>query len=163
MKLVPVKVNVNAAPPAPVDVGEIAVSVGTGFDALIVNVNAFENVPAGPPCRRIAFAPPAFTGLNTTTDAVPTDAMSVAGTAAVNCVALTNVVTRFALFHCTTAVFRKLLPFTVNVNAGPPAIAEFGTSDVSAATGVVISNISVLDVPPPGAGFTTVTNAEFAN
>ncbi len=71
MKLVPVKVNVNAAPPAPVNVGEIAVSVGTGFDALIVNVNAFENVPAGPPCRRIAFAPPAFTGLNTTTDAVP--------------------------------------------------------------------------------------------
>ena len=163
MKLVPVSVSVNAAPPAPVDVGEIEVSVGTGFDAVIVNVSAFENVPAGSPCRRIALALPEFTGLNTTTDAVPTDAISVAGTAAVNCVALTNVVTRFAPFHCTIAVFRKLLPFTVSVNAGPPAIAEFGTSDVSAATGVVISNISVFEVPPPGAGFTTITDAAFAN
>ena len=163
MKLVPVSVIVNAAPPAPVNVGEIAVSVGTGFDALIVNVNVFENVPAGPPCLRIAFAPPAFTGLNTTTDAVPTDAISVAGTAAVNCVALTNVVTRFAPFHCTIAVFRKLLPFTVSVNAGPPAIAEFGLSEARAGTAVVISNISVFEVPPPGAGFTTITDAAFAN
>lgn len=137
--------------------------VGTGFDALIVNVSAFENVPEARFGRRIAFAPPEFTGLNTTTDAVPTKAISVAGTAAVNCVALTNVVTRFAPFHCTTAVFRKLLPFTVNVNAGPPAIAEFGTSEESVATGVVISNISAFDVPPPGAGFTTMTDAEFAN
>jgi len=163
MKFVPVNVSVNAAPPAPVNVGEIAVSVGTGFEALIVNVNAFEKVPAGPPCRRIAFAPPAFTGLNTTTEAVPTEAISVAGTAAVNCVALTNVVTRFAPFHCTTAVFRKLLPFTVSVNAGPPAIAEFGTSEVNAATGVVISKMIAFDVPPPGAGFTTITDAAFAN
>ena len=162
MKFVPVNVIVNAAPPAPVNVGEIAVSVGTGFDALIVNVSAFEKVPEGPPCRR-AFAPPEFTGLNTTTDAVPTDAISVAGTAAVNCVALPNVVTRFAPFHCTIAVFRKLLPFTVNVNAGPPAIAEFGLSEARAGTAVVISNISVFDVPPPGAGFTTITDAEFAN
>ena len=83
IKFVPVNVNVNAAPPAPADVGEIAVSVGTGFAALIVNVNAFEVVPGGSPCTR-EFAPPNPGGLNTTTDAVPTDAMSVAGTAAVN-------------------------------------------------------------------------------
>jgi hypothetical protein len=146
-----------------VDVGEIDVSVGTGFAAVIVNVNTFENVPAGSPCRRIAFAPPEFTGLNTTTDAVPTLVISVAGTVAVNCVALANVVTRFAPFHCTIAVFRKLLPFTVRANAGPPAIAEFGTSETSAGTGVVISNTAEFDVPPPGAGFTTVTSAEPAD
>ena len=160
--MVPFTVNVNAPDPALAELGESELIVGTGFDALIVNVSAFENVPEGSPCRR-AFAPPEFTGLNTTTDAVPTDAMSVAGTAAVNCDALTNVVTRFALFHCTTAVFRKLLPFTVNVNAGPPAIAEFGTSEESVATGVVISRIEMADWPPPGVGFTTVINAESAN
>jgi hypothetical protein len=155
IKFVPVNVIVNAAPPAPVDVGEIAVSVGTGFAALIVNVSVFEVVPGGSPCTR-AFAPPNPGGLNTTTDAVPTEAMSVAGTAAVNCVALTNVVTRFAPFHCTIAVFSKLLPFTVSVNAGPPAIAEFGESEASAGTGVETVKKSRLDVPPPGAGFTTV-------
>jgi hypothetical protein len=156
MKLVPVNVIVNAAPPAPVDVGEIEVSVGTGFDALIVKVSEFEVVPTGSPCRR-AFAPPETSdGLKTTTDAVPTLAISVAGTAAVNCVALTKVVVRFAPFHCTIAVFSKLLPFTVSVNAGPPAIAEFGASEESVGTAVVTLKKTWLDVPPPGAGFTTV-------
>ena len=42
MKLVPFNVNVNAAPPAPIVVGEIVVSVGTGFAAVIVNVSAFD-------------------------------------------------------------------------------------------------------------------------
>ena len=152
----------NAPEPALLLFGESDVIVGTGFDALIVNVSAFEKVPEAW-FGRIAFAPPEFTGLNTTTDAVPTEAISVAGTAAVNCVAFTNVVARFAPFHCTTAVFRKLLPFTVNVNAGLPAIAEFGTSEESVATGVVISNTTEFEVPPPGVGFTTPTNADPAN
>ena len=77
--------------------------------------------------------------------------------AAVNCVALTNVVVRLPPFHCTIALFSKLLPFTVNVNAAPPAIAEFGTSVDSTATGVVTLKKNVFDVPPPGAGFTTMT------
>ena len=127
----------NAPEPALLLFGESDTIVGKGFDALIVNVSGFEVVPTGTICRRIALAPPGTGGgLNTTTDAVPTEAISVAGTTAVNCVAFTNVVTRFALFHCTVAVFSKLLPFTVNVNAGPPAIAEFGTSEESVETGV---------------------------
>ena len=60
-------------------------------------------------------------------------------------------------FHCTTALFSKLLPFTVSVNAAPPAIAEFGASVDSSATGVVTLKKNVFDVPPPGAGFTTIT------
>jgi hypothetical protein len=52
--------------------------------------------------------------------------MSEAGMAAVNCVLLTNVVVRFEPFHCTVEVMRKLVPFTVSVNAGPPAAALFG-------------------------------------
>jgi hypothetical protein len=84
-KFVPVKVIVNPAPPALIIFGEIAVSVGTGFGGLIVNVNEFENVPDGPPCGRIAFAPPKLTvGINTCTVAVPTVAISAAVMAAVN-------------------------------------------------------------------------------
>ena len=148
----------NAPEPALLLFGESDVIVGTGFDALIVNISVFENVPAGAPCVRMPLAPlPTGSGLNTTTDAVPTLAISAAVIAAVNCVALTNVVVRLLPFHCTTALFSKLLPFTVNVNAGPPAIAEFGTSEDSAATGVVTLKKNVFDVPPPGAGFTTIT------
>ena len=63
--------------------------------------------------------PPGFTTL---TCAVPAAAMSLAGIAAVSCVALTNVVVRAAPFHCTTEPETKLLPLTVSVNAGPPAV-----------------------------------------
>ena len=84
-KFVPVNVIVNPAPPALIVLGEIAVSVGTGFGALMVNVSEFENVPGGPPSGRIALAPPKFTfGINTCTVAVPTVAISAAVMAAVN-------------------------------------------------------------------------------
>src|SRR5271156_3705051 len=43
--------------------------------------------------------PPPGVGLNTVTDGVPPLAVSLAGTAAVNCVALTNVVVKAAPFH----------------------------------------------------------------
>ena len=103
MKLVPVSVSVNAAPPAPVNVGEIEVSVGTGFGAVIVNVSAFDVVPVGNPCGRmlVGFAPPPrFTvGVNTCTEAAPAVAISAAVIAAVNCVELTKVVVRLLPFH----------------------------------------------------------------
>jgi hypothetical protein len=157
MKLVPVSVIVNAAPPAPVSVGEIAVSVGTGFGAVIVNVSAFDVTPDGNPCAR-AFAPLKTTvGVNTCTEAEPAVAISAAVIAAVNCVELTNVVARLLPFHCATDVLMKLLPFKVSVNAAPPAIAEFGASEVSAGIGVVAVNVTMFDKPPPGVGFTTLT------
>jgi hypothetical protein len=56
----------------------------------------------------------------------------------------------------------KLLPFKVRVNAAPPAIAEFGASEVSAGIGVVAVNVTMFDNPPPGAGFTTLTKSRFA-
>lgn len=156
MKLVPVNVNVKAAPPAPVVAGEIALSVGTGFGALIVNVSAFEVVPDGAPSG--CAPPPRFTvGVNTVTDDVPTVAISAAVIVAVNCVGLTNVVVRLPPFHCTTEVLIKFPPFTVSMNAAPPAIAEFGTSEPSAGTGVVTLNWSESEFPPPGAGFRTLT------
>src|SRR5579863_3699642 len=164
MKLVPVNVIVNPLPPAPMDVGEIDVSVGIGFGGLIVNVSAFDVVPTGNPCGPIPLAPPTGGfGLNTVTEAVPTVAISAAVMVAVNCEALTNVVVRLPPFHCTTAVFSKLLPFTVSVKAAPPANAEFGTSVVSTATGVVTLNVAVFDVPPPGAGLTTTIGSVFTD
>ena len=85
MKFVPFTVSVNAAEPALTELGESDVIVGTGFDALIVNISVFENVPAGAPCVRMPLAPPGVgNGLNTITDAVPTEAMSAAVIAAVN-------------------------------------------------------------------------------
>lgn len=82
MKFVPVSVSVNAAPPTPVEAGAIEVSVGTGFAAVIVNVNAFEVVPD----RTLngLTMPGTTVGVNTVTDALPAAAMSDAGIAAVN-------------------------------------------------------------------------------
>jgi hypothetical protein len=83
--LVPVKVIVNPAPPALIRFGEIAVSVGTGFGGLIVNISEFESVPGGPPCgRRLLARPNSTVGINTCTVALPTVAISAAVIAAVN-------------------------------------------------------------------------------
>jgi hypothetical protein len=88
-KFVPVAVNVNAAPPAVAVAGEIELSVGTGFVAVIVNV-AEPDVP------------PPGVGLKTVTAAVPVAAMSLAGMAAWSCVLLMKVVARLLAFHRTT-------------------------------------------------------------
>jgi hypothetical protein len=70
--------------------------------------------------------------------AVPAAAMSLAGMAAVTCVALTKVVVRAAPFQLTVAPETKLLPLTVSVNAAPLAVAVFGESEVRAG-GVTVS------------------------
>ncbi len=147
-KLLPFTVNVNAAPPAAVLGGASDVSAGTGLGALMVNVRAFE-------------VPPPGAGVTTVTGALPAVPMSLAGIAAVTWPALTNVVVRAAPFQRTSEVPTKLLPFTVSVNAAPPAAVLVGASDVSAGTGLgaLMVNVSAFEVPPPGAGVTTVTGA----
>ena len=85
MKPVPFNVIVNPGEPALMVLGFIEVRTGSGFAALIVNISVFEKVPAGAPCVRIPLVPPGVgNGLNTTTDAVPTLAISAAVIAAVN-------------------------------------------------------------------------------
>src|SRR6187549_1851232 len=74
-------------------------------------------------------APP---GLATETWAVPAVAMSAAAIAAVNCVLLEKLVVRDAPFQRTAAPETKLLPLTVSVKAGPPAVALAGTSELIA-------------------------------
>jgi hypothetical protein len=168
MKFVPVTVNVNAAPAAVAEVGEIAPSVGTGlFAAVTVNVSAFEVFPEGTAWLLIPAAA-AFTtfvialGLKTVTEAVPIEAMSVAGTIAVNCVALTNVVVKPAPFHSATEVLMKFVPVRVSVKAAPPAAAEVGDSAASVGVGVTAAltvNVCAVEVPPPGVAVNTVTEA----
>ena len=76
-KLVPVTVRVNADPPAVAEEGDMVERVGTGLlAAVMVKVNPPE-------------VPPPGVGLKTVTVAVPAVAISVAGIAAVSCVAET--------------------------------------------------------------------------
>lgn len=81
---------------------------------------------------------------------------------AVSCVALTNVVACGAPFKSTVLVLTKLLPVTVNVNAGEPALTGFGEIDVITGTGFVVLEIvkfTEFDDPPPGVGLLTNTAA----
>jgi hypothetical protein len=52
-----------------------------------------------------------------------------------------------------------LVPVTVRVNAASPTIAELGFSRVITGGGTLIENVKEPEVPPPGAGFETVTIA----
>jgi hypothetical protein len=72
-------------------------------------------------------APPA---LDNVMLALPAAVMRLAGTAAVNCVALENVVDSGEPFHCTIAPDANPVPVTVSVKPAPPAVAELGVSDV---------------------------------
>jgi hypothetical protein len=87
---------------------------------------------------------------------VPAVAISTAAIAAVSWVPLTNVVVLAAPLNFTTDVDTKPVPFTVNVNPAPPAVALVGEMDVSVGAELLIVNVCAFDVPPP-AGFVIVT------
>ena len=125
-KPVPVRVNVNAAPPTVVLAGAIEVSVRV--DPLIVN-------------DRVPDVPPPGAGFVTVTLAVPAVAISAAVIAAVTCVALTNVVVLAAPLNFTTDVDTNPVPFTVRVKAAPPAVALVGEIEDSVGAGLLIVKI----------------------
>ena len=108
VKPVPLTVRVNGEVPATAEFGDRLVSVAA---ALMVKVTE-----GGEVCPEST----------TVTDAVPADAISAAGTAAVSWPALTKVVTRPLAFQVTCVVLVKPAPFTVRVKAGPPAVALCG-------------------------------------
>src|SRR5438093_197201 len=101
--------------------------------------------------------PPPGPAVPTETCAVPAAATSAAAMVAISWVALTKVVVRAAPFQRTPEPFTKLLPLTVMVNAASPVVALVGDSDVSAGAGLVTENVWAAEVPPPGAGVSTVT------
>jgi hypothetical protein len=51
------------------------------------------------------------------------------------------------------------VPFTVKVKPPLPAVTQVGLIDVVVGTGLLMVNVTAFDVPPPGAGFTTVVAA----
>src|SRR3989454_1016756 len=141
---VPLTVSVKAAPPAVALVGVSPVIVGMGLST--GNVCAAE-------------VPPPGVGVNTVTCGVPAVAMSAAVIAAVSCVALMTVVVRVLPFQRTVEPLTKLAPFTVRVNASPPANPLPGVRLLTVGAGLMIEKVCAAEVPPPGAGVTTLTEA----
>jgi hypothetical protein len=141
-KPVPLTVSVKPAPPTIAPVGESDVIVGTGL------FTANGELPD---------VPPPGAGFVTVTLNDPAAAMSAAVIDTVNCVAFTNVVVLALPLKFTTEVETKFVPFTVSVKATPPFTALAGESEVMVGTGLFTANGELADVPPPGAGFVTVT------
>ena len=112
---------------AAAEAGAIKVSVGPET-ALIVN-------------DRVPDVPPPGAGFVTVTLAVPAVAMSAAVIAAVNCVALTNVVVLAAPLNFTTDVDTNPVPLTVRVKAAPPAVALVGDREVSVGAGLLMVKV----------------------
>jgi hypothetical protein len=83
-------------------------------------------------------------GLTTAIEAVPAVAMRAAGTVAVSCVAETNVVVNAVPLQFTVEPLTKLVPLTVKVNPGPPAVAQVGLSEVIVGAALmVITKVAV--------------------
>ena len=117
-------VNVNAGPPAVALDGDNEPMVGVGV--LIVNDAAFDVPPEA--------------GFVTVTLVVPAVAISAAVMAADNCVELTKVVFFTTPLNFATAPDTKPEPLSVNVNAGPPALAFEGDSEVMEKLELLIAN-----------------------
>jgi hypothetical protein len=103
--------------------------------------------------------------VSTATLAKPHVAMSVLSIWAESCVELVTVVVLGLPFQLTKSPAAKFVPLTVSVNAGPPGAAFWGENGELAEivgplswTGL-ITKVTAADVPPPGAGFVTVTCA----
>jgi hypothetical protein len=88
-------------------------------------------------------------GFATVIEAVPALAIREAGTVAVSCVEETYVVASAVPFQFTIEVETKFVPFTVNVNCGPPTVAEVGLIDVMVGTRLFMVMTSVAVPVPP--------------
>src|SRR5207249_4847629 len=129
--LLAVIVSERGEPPAPQAVSGL---VMTGVAAM-VNVCAFDVPPHG---------------VTTVIEAVPAVAMRAAGTVAVSCVAETNAVASALPFQFTVEPETKFVPFTVNVNCGPPAAAQVGLSElIVGAALIVITRVAVAALQEP--------------
>src|ERR1022692_3292283 len=131
---VPLTVKRNCAPPASVLLGEILVMVGT---AALIGNDTGEDVP------------PPGEGLKTVTGTDPAVTISEARICAVSCAELTNVVVWGDAFQSTDAPFTKLEPFTVSVNAAPPAVALLGESELIVGMGLLTAPSRMLTLLVP--------------
>jgi len=103
---------------------------------VITGVSAIESVTA------VDVAP--AQGFVTVIDAVPAVAIRDAGTAAVSWVEETNVVVSAVPFQFTVEVETRFVPFTVNVNCGPPGVTQVGSSElIVGAALIVITSVAL--------------------
>jgi hypothetical protein len=129
-KSVPVMVSVKAAPPAATLVGLIVVIVGTAGGGVTLSVAPLDVHTL------------ATHGVGLTTLIVwlvPAVVTSLAGRAAVSCVAVPNVVGRTLPSTCTIAPFTNPAPVTVNVNAALPAAMLAGLIAVMTGVGLMFA------------------------
>jgi len=119
----PVTVRVKARLPAATLLGVKVVTAGTGGGAGAIVSD------------RAADSPPPGLGVNTVTEAVPAAATSPAPMAARSSEPPTYVVVRLLPFHLTTELGTKPLPFSVRVNAEPPATTTAGDRELSEGAG----------------------------
>jgi hypothetical protein len=96
----------------------------------------------------IAFDVPPH-GVTTVIEAVPTLAMRPKGTVALSCVAETNVVASGVPFQFTVEPEAKFVPFTVNVNCEPPALAQVGLSELTVGAALIVNVSVAVPVPLP--------------
>src|SRR3990170_3880250 len=132
-KLLPLTVRVKAAPPAVAEEGLRPVTVGAGPHT--TKFMALETPPSG---------------LSTVTGTVAGAAMSAAVIFARNWVADTKVVVRSEPFQRTLAPETKLLPYTVRVKAGPPAVATEGLRSATVGGRTRTSKFTGLEGRPSG-------------
>ena len=114
-----------------------------GMGLLIVNVTMFEMPPPG-------------ALLNTATPAVPPVAISAALMLAVNWVLDTYVVARFDPFQRSVDDPAQPVPFTVRVNADPPAVADAGLKLVMFGMGLLIVNVTLFEMTEPADWVTVI-------
>ena len=119
-KFEPLTVSVKVDPPTTALPGERPLIAGVGL--LMEKAKLFELPPPG-------------AGLTTVIGTFPPPAISLAEICAVSTVELLKAVVRLLPFHCTVEDEMKLLPFTVSVNAAPPAMALLGEIEVIAGMG----------------------------
>lgn len=120
--------------------GRPAVTVAAAAGILVVKLSAVKVCPAE--------VPPAGAGSVTVTCKLPPRELSDAGTVAVNCVALTNVVASDLPLKLTAAPETKFAPFTVKVEIAAPASACAGDSDVMVGRLFTVTlAIAVTEVP----------------
>ena len=139
---------------------------GSNFvNASTVNVNGVAQTTfegAGFPTENEADVevPPPGVGFVTVTGKLAALLISDARMAAVNCVGPTKVVTRATLLNFTAEELTKFVPFTVNVKAPEFTSFDVGDKVVIVGTGLLTLKPTELEVPPPGAGLTTVIEIE---
>jgi len=129
------------------------------FILATLNWAVFVEVAASTLNIMLADVPPPGVGFSTVTGKWPTVERSAVEMVVVTLVASTKVVGRAEPFHRTLAPLTKLNPLTVKVNPISPTTAEVLESDVRPGTGLLMEKLCTFEVPPPGAGLNTVTEA----